>query len=63
MRPHGNAKTGPAMQIIEVEWVTGLDAPKGLRLHDHFLYAADLSKVVMYKTTDTNITVVAYRLK
>ena len=32
-------------QILERKWVTGLNAPKGLALHDNFLFVADVNKI------------------
>ena len=32
-------------QILERKWVTGLDAPKGLALHDNNLFVADVNKI------------------
>jgi DNA-binding beta-propeller fold protein YncE len=40
-------KIGLDGKIITVNWVTGLDAPKGLGLYHHLLYAADLNEVVV----------------
>lgn len=34
-------------KVLEVEWVTGLDAPKGMARHGNLLYAADLAQVVV----------------
>ena len=34
-------------EIIDHEWVTGLDAPKGMRLYKKLLYVAELSEVVV----------------
>jgi len=40
-------KLGTDGKIIAVDWVTGLDAPKGLGLYKNRLYAADIDKVVV----------------
>jgi hypothetical protein len=40
-------KLGTDGKVIAVEWVTGLDAPKGLGLYKNRLYAADVDKVVV----------------
>ncbi|MES1215023.1 MAG: ATP/GTP-binding protein [Bacteroidota bacterium] len=40
-------KVGLDGKIIAVDWVTGLNAPKGLGLYGDKLYAADLSNVVV----------------
>lgn len=41
------AKIGLDGKIIAVEWVTGLDAPKGLGMYKGKLYAADISSIVV----------------
>jgi sugar lactone lactonase YvrE len=40
-------KIGLNGEVIEVDWVKGLDAPKGMRLYKNLLYIADLSNVVV----------------
>ncbi len=40
-------KVGLDGQIIQVDWVSGLDAPKGLGRFGNLLYAADLTAVVV----------------
>jgi len=40
------AKVTTGGKIISAEWVTGLDAPKGMGLFKNNLYVADLSRVV-----------------
>jgi DNA-binding beta-propeller fold protein YncE len=40
-------KIGLDGKIISAEWVTGLNAPKGLGLYKNLLYAADLSEVAV----------------
>lgn len=42
-------------KVIEVEWVTGLDAPKGMRQHGDLLYLADLAQVVIVDTKNAAI--------
>jgi sugar lactone lactonase YvrE len=37
-------------EILDKEWVTGLDAPKGLALHDGKLYVSDIDKLVVIDT-------------
>ena len=32
--------------ITELEWVTGLNAPKGMGIYEHFLYVTDIDRVV-----------------
>lgn len=34
-------------KVIDLEWVNGLNAPKGLAIHGNTLYAADISDVVV----------------
>ena len=41
------AKIGLNGKIIAVEWVTGLNAPKGLGMYNGKLYAADIDEVVV----------------
>lgn len=41
------AKVGLDGKIIAAEWVTGLEAPKGMALHNGRLYVADLDQVVV----------------
>ena len=41
------AKIGLDGKIIAVEWVTGLNAPKGLGMYNGKLYAADIDEVVV----------------
>ncbi len=40
-------KIGLDGRVIETDWVTGLDAPKGLGQYGDLLYAADLGQVVV----------------
>ncbi|MCC6165563.1 MAG: ATP/GTP-binding protein [Acidobacteria bacterium] len=48
-------KIGMDGKVIEVEWVTGLDAPKGMRQQGDLLYLADLAQVVVVDTTKATI--------
>lgn len=41
------SKLNPNGKIVAIEWVTGLDAPKGMGLFNNKLYVADLTKVVI----------------
>lgn len=41
------AKVGLDGKVIAAEWVTGLEAPKGMALHNGRLYVADLDQVVV----------------
>lgn len=43
----GVAKIAPDGRIIDLNWVTGLNAPKGLGIYNNRLYAADISEVVV----------------
>ncbi len=40
-------KLDPNGTVINAEWITGLNAPKGMGLYHHTLYVADLDKVVV----------------
>jgi sugar lactone lactonase YvrE len=42
-------------EILDKEWVTGLDAPKGLALHDGKLYVSDIDKLVVIDTATGEI--------
>jgi sugar lactone lactonase YvrE len=42
-------------EVIDKEWVTGLDAPKGLALHGGKLYVSDIDKLVVIDTETGNI--------
>lgn len=41
------AKVGLDGKVIAAEWVTGLEAPKGMALHNRRLYVADLDQLVV----------------
>jgi hypothetical protein len=43
----GIAKLGVDGAIIEKDWITGLNAPKGMAITKDFLYVADLTEVVV----------------
>lgn len=43
----GIAKIGTDGKVINLNWITGLNAPKGLALSGNLMYAADLSDVVV----------------
>ncbi len=43
-------------KIIEVDWVSGLNAPKGMGLYQGNLYVADLTEVVVINTKSGKIT-------
>jgi hypothetical protein len=40
------SKVSPEGKVITLEWVTGLDAPKGMGIYKNNLYVADLSRIV-----------------
>lgn len=40
------AKVSPDGEMVELEWVTGLDAPKGLALDGDTLYVTDIDRLV-----------------
>src|SRR5690606_14795774 len=42
-------------EIEEKEWVTGLNAPKGLALHDGTLYVSDIDELVVIDTASGEI--------
>lgn len=48
-------KVGLDGKIIAVDWVTGLNAPKGMGLHKNILYVADLTEVVAIDTKEGRI--------
>lgn len=43
----GIAKVGLDGAIVDANWITGLNAPKGLGKHDNKLYIADITEVVV----------------
>ncbi|WP_026769430.1 hypothetical protein [Asinibacterium sp. OR53] len=43
----GVGKIGRDGKIIDLHWITGLNAPKGLGIYQNRLYAADISEVVV----------------
>lgn len=42
----GVGKLGTDGKIIDLDWVTGLNAPKGMAMHDGKLFVADLTEMV-----------------
>jgi len=40
------SKVSPDGEMLELEWVTGLNAPKGLAMHNDHLYVADIDNLV-----------------
>lgn len=44
------SKLSPDGDVLEKEWVGGLNAPKGLGLHDGKLYVADINEVAVIDT-------------
>lgn len=51
----GIGKLNPDGKTYDPNWVTGLNAPKGLGLFDKKLYAADISEVVVIDAKDGKI--------
>src|SRR5450432_3449238 len=49
-------KVGLDGKIIQVDWVTGLNAPKGLGMYKNNLYAADVDNVVVIDIAKAAIT-------
>jgi len=41
------AMLDPEGNILNLEWVSGLDAPKGMGIHDGLLYVTDIDQVVL----------------
>ncbi len=50
------SKVSPEGKIVTAEWVTGLDAPKGLILSGTKLYVSDIDKLVEIDTATGKIT-------
>lgn len=50
------SKLSPQGEIQEKEWVTGLNAPKGLALHDGKLYVSDIDELVVIDTASGEVT-------
>ncbi len=49
------AKLSSDGKILDQHWVTGLNAPKGLALHEGRLYAADIDKLVVVETASGKV--------
>jgi sugar lactone lactonase YvrE len=49
-------KLSPDGKVVNANWVTGLNAPKGLRSHNGTLWAADLGEVVAVDIASGKIT-------
>lgn len=49
------AKLSLKGEVLEKKWVTGLDSPKGLALHDGKLFVADITKVAVIDTKSGKI--------
>lgn len=49
------SKLSTSGEVMEKEWVTGLDAPKGMALHDGRLYVSDIDKLVVIDTASGEI--------
>jgi DNA-binding beta-propeller fold protein YncE len=50
------SKLSPNGEIQDKEWVTGLNAPKGMALHDGKLYVSDIDELVVIDTASAEIT-------
>ncbi len=50
------AKVSLDGKILAAEWITGLDAPKGMALHGGKLYVADLTQIVVIDLATASIT-------
>jgi hypothetical protein len=50
------AKLSMKGEILDKEWVTGLNAPKGLALHDGKLYVSDIDELAVIDTASGEIT-------
>jgi hypothetical protein len=50
------AQVGLDGKIKKLEWVTGLDGPKGMGLHNNTLYVADIDRVVAIDISTGKIT-------
>lgn len=43
----GIAKLTTEGEVIDKEWITGLNAPKGMALYENYLYVADITELVI----------------
>lgn len=50
------AKVGTDGKIVAVDWVTGLDAPKGMGIHGGNLYVADITQVRVISLATGKVT-------
>jgi hypothetical protein len=50
------AKLSLKGEVLDKEWVTGLNAPKGLALHDGKLYVSDIDELAVIDTASGEIT-------
>jgi hypothetical protein len=51
----GVAKLGTGGTIINADWVTGLNAPKGLGIYGDLLYVADITEVVVIRISEGKV--------
>lgn len=49
------SKLSAAGEVLEKDWVTGLDAPKGMALHEGMLYVSDINNLVIIDTATGEI--------
>lgn len=47
----GIGKVGVDGKIIDLNWITGLNAPKGMAIHGNNLYVADLTEIIIIDLT------------
>lgn len=50
------SKVSPEGEMVEEQWVTGLDAPKGMALLDGTLYVSDIDELVAIDVSNGEIT-------
>jgi hypothetical protein len=50
------AKVGADGKVMSAEWVTGLDAPKGMGMYKDNLYVADIDKIVTISVATGKVT-------
>jgi len=42
--------------ILELKWATGLDAPKGMAIHEGFLFVTDIDRLVRFNLEDGSLS-------
>ena len=48
-------KLDPNGKIVNIDWLTGLNAPKGLAMHDGKLYVADVDEIVVIDMKEAKV--------